>query len=201
MESKNLIYELTKSEWEMCVDFALFAPNNHSLRAHRGDEIRDKRTLQIRVLTGKTGEVALQHFLKSYFPTVQVDMEKDKITDFADFLINDKAIEVKTIKNYAKYLLIEPKNIYHKLKLAQPLPFLNVLMSNHWNREKDQPSRIVSFEGFVYNYDLFDDKRTSIFKKGEKLPNANQILKQTNFVVSRKDLRKNFYDLIQALTV
>lgn len=201
METQKLTYELSKSEWEMCVDFALFAPNNHSLRAHRGDEIRDKRTLQIQVLTGKTGEVALNHFLKAYFPNVKVDMEKNKITDFADFFINEKAIEVKTIKHFARYLLIEPKNIHHKLKLAQPLPFLNVLMLNHWNREKDQPSRIVSFEGFVFDYDLFDERKTSIFKKGEKLPCANQILKQTNFVIHKKDLRKNFSVLIHSLTV
>lgn len=200
MDPKDLVYELTPNEFKKCAEFALEAPKTHSLKDHRGNEIRDKRTLQIHVLTGKIGEVAFAHLAKPFLQ-IEADLvhKKKNEGDKADFFINDKAIEIKTIKHKAKFLLIEPKNIHYKLKNGFQLPFINILMINLWNYDTKKPSRKIAFGGFAFDYDLFDEKICIINKKGELIPNTNEPLKATNFSIHRNDLRKNFLQLMEIL--
>lgn len=99
-------------EINQCYDFAMSMKGNHhpNLIMYREDwEIfRDD-------IRGKLGEIAVRKYVEAKIPQAIISTDIDFSVsprgkwDIADLVINDKYINVKSIKEYAKYLLIETK--------------------------------------------------------------------------------------------
>lgn len=187
-------YILSNDEWQKCIDFVLLTANNHN--AGNRTEQRKKRNM----LMGKTGEFAFAHLAKQYGLELQSDLNKYDTGDTGDFIIGDKAIEIKTIKHNAQYLMLEPRKLQQHLFMSHPFPKAFVLAQNEWNFDKDQPTRKVTLQGFIYDHDLFNLQEITFFvRAGEYIPNTDTIQEKDNFVIRLDRLRKDWGVLFQFL--
>jgi hypothetical protein len=194
---------ISNEQVKICSDFAKYAPNNHSNKDHRQSNEKPRKPEDIirKVFIGKMGEICFEETAKPYFPEIATDWRLEKIVDIADFIINKRAIEVKTIKTIGQneFLLVEPLNLFYKIKHGQPLPHVFVLAQIKWDEEKDKPTREVNLLGYIWLADLFNTYKCEIYKRGEKLPNQNWSLKAHNFAIHKKNLNTNWAALFEEL--
>lgn len=194
---------ISNEQIKKCSEFAKHAPNNHSNKDHRQKEEKPREPEDIirKVFSGKMGEVCFEEMAKPYFPEIATDWRLEKIVDVADFIINERAIEIKTIKTVGQneFLLVEPLNLFYKIKNGQPLPHFFVLAQIKWDEEKNKPTREVNLLGYIWLADLFNTYKCEIYRRGEKLPNQNWLLKAHNFAIHKKNLNTDWAALFEGL--
>ncbi len=83
---------------------------------------------------------------------------------------------------------------WHKLSFRQRddnLSHMYAMFTVDWNREIDQPTGIVSYEGVVSLEKLNNHtEKTHVLKKGDLLPGTNTPLQADNYGIMFKDLYK-----------
>lgn len=190
-------YELTKEEWRKVGQYAVDSFKYHNHRANRTNIERPEELVKSQIAMGKTAEIAFEHLSLALGIGVKAQMIASAEGDNGDFIINGKAIEIKTTKSTYNFFMLEPIDLCYHLQKNHLFPSVFILGLNEWNDEKNRPTRKVTLAGYIFNYELFEKGR--LLRAGEKIPNTNTILNQDNFVIHISELKTNWNKMFDYL--
>ena len=203
IDVKNI--RLTADELEKCIAFSTISAQNqqaiefgqHTTQARGTSEIaRDN-------LIGKIAEVAFSKMMSenygidvpldfNYYPRGQWDDQ--------DAVLNGWRIDVKGTRIGDRWMLIE----WNKLNFRQRdnnLSHVYMMFSVDWNRDTDEPTGRVSYEGAASLSKLNPNcNTTKTLRKGDAIPGTRTKLQADNYGIHFPDLHKDLDYLVGYLT-
>ena len=181
---KNI--RLSQDELDRCIEFAQkSAPNQQAIEfGQRTTKPRGTCEIARDNLIGEIAEVAFSKMMKenydidvpldfNYYPRGQWDSQ--------DAVINGWRIDVKGTRQGGKWLLVE----WNKLNFRQrdnKLSHVYVMLLVGWNRNTDQPTGHVSYEGFVTLARMGKQvSNTEILPRNSYIPGTKKLLQADNY--------------------
>jgi len=168
-------FELTEKEFQQCDKFA--DDSSKSQREHRSGGIlqRDIKKIKEDTLRGKIGEVIVKKFLEQVpFNIKGISLDfgvYDRgIWDETDIEINKKKISIKSSKSFAKWLLLESKDI----KRGDLYDYYILVLI-----DKDFKAGVI--KGFASKDEIIKpNDKTLLLKQEEFIPNTSTSLDADN---------------------
>ena len=197
--------KLTPEELDICRDFSLKSASSQQAIefGQRTTKARPVKEIARDNLIGKIAEVAFSKMMKenygidvpldfNYYPRGQWDNQ--------DAIINGWRIDVKGTRKGGRWMLIEWNKLIFRQK-DNNLSHVYVMFSVDWDRETDQPTGTVSYQGAVsLNKLRHGCPTTVILRKGEVLPGTKTVLQADNYGILFKDLYKHLNHLVYYFT-
>lgn len=170
-------YKITLTEEEFS-DCTIFAQNSaKTQREYRsgGSQIRAVQQIEEDTLRGKVGELIVKKFFDNNGILVKLDFNiypRGK-WDEADIKINGYTVAIKTSKYFARWLLLETKDLEREDAIFDYYIFVKV--------DKDLHGGIVS--GYITKDIVLDKKDSNNYwlKKGELIPGTTTPLDAPNY--------------------
>jgi len=168
-------FQLNKPEYEKCKKFA--EESSPSQREYRsgGDDIREVKQISDDTLRGKIAEVVSKKFLEQdplNVTGIKLDFEVfgRGEWDESDFKISEKKISVKSSKPFARWLLLETKD----LERGDTYDYYIFILV-------DEKKGTGWIKGFVSKEEMLQvDDKTLDLKKGDKIPKTYTSLDAAN---------------------
>lgn len=198
-------FRLNEEELRKCIEFSnKSAPNQQSIEfGQHTTQARNVREVARDNLIGKIAEVAFSKMMKenygievpldfNYYPRGQWDDQ--------DTVINGWRIDIKGTRSGGHWMLIE----WNKLDFRQRdnnLSHVYMMFSVEWDRNTDQPTGRVSYEGAASLSKLRPDcETTKILHKGDNIPDTRAELQADNYGIHFRNLYKHLNHLVAYLT-
>ena len=125
----------------------------------------------------------------NYYPRGQWDEE--------DSIINGWRIDIKGTRRGGRWMLIE----WNKLNFRQRdnnLSHIFMMFTVDWDRDRDQPTGWVIYEGAASLSKLSPECDTTlVLRKGELLPGTQTHLQADNYGIKFRDLNSNLNEVIE----
>ena len=124
----------------------------------------------------------------NYYPRGQWDEE--------DSIINGWRIDIKGTRRGGRWMLIE----WNKLNFRQRdnnLSHIFMMFTVDWDRDRDQPTGLVIYEGAASLSKFTPDCDTTlVLKKGDPLPGTGTHLQADNYGIKFRDLNSNLDEVV-----
>ena len=178
----NYNFEISREWWNLIKRFANESADTH--RNHRSGGITKRSISQKKsdILQGKVGEVVVKNFFESNGVIgIRLDFENygAGIWDESDIVISDISISIKSSKLYARWLLIETKDI-DRGDIYDYYIFVTVDIPT--KEETYLPSGEV--KGYIDKETLLSDNPiVKHLRQGEYIPNTRTPLDADNYGV------------------
>ena len=187
-----LRFKLTEEEYNKCRKFA--DESSKSQREYRsgGTQIRTVGQIFIDTLRGKVGEVIINKFLEQEPFNIQnialdFGVYARGIWDETDIEINGRKLSIKSSKHFARWLLLEAKDI-HRGDIYDY--YILVLVDKNFKGGE--------VKGFASKEEVIEpDPDTLFLKKGELIPNTNTILDADNYARHSDNLHNSEEEWIE----
>ena len=193
---------LSREEIEKCISFSnTCALNQQAIEfGQKTTKARGTREIARDNLIGKIAEVAFAKVMRgnygvevpldfNYYPRGQWDEE--------DSIINGWRIDIKGTRRGGRWMLIE----WNKLNFRQRdnnLSHIFMMFTVDWDRDRDQPTGRVAYEGAASLSKLTPDCDTTlVLRKGDLLPGTGTHLQADNFGIKFRDLNSNLSEVIE----
>ena len=167
--------KITDEEFKECSKFADESSKTQREYRSGGTNFRSLSQIRSDTLRGKIAEVAVKKFLKQAPLSVkEVDLDFDIYPrgtwDRCDFNLNGKKVSVKSSKHFARYMLLETKDI---LRGEIFDCYILVLV--------DEKSRVAKIAGYALQDEIKTiSEKTLDLKKGENIPETSVPLDADN---------------------
>lgn len=203
IDIKNIT--LSREEMRRCQEFSgKCAVNEQPIEF--GEKTTAPRSVQETArdnLIGKIAEIAFSKMMKENYGieiTLDFNYYPRGKWDDQDTEVNGWRIDVKGTKQGGRWLLVE----WNKLNFRQrdnKLSHVYVMFSVGWNRDTDQPTGHVSYEGFVTLARLGKQiPNTEILLRKSYIPGTKHPLQTDNYGILISNIYRNPYDLYVLLT-
>ena len=186
------IFTLSDEEYKACKKFA--DDSSNSQREYRSGGTMQRSVGQIFYDTfrGKVGEIVVKHFLEQE-PLKVKGIHLDfgvyhrGVWDTSDIELNGKRIAVKSSKHFARWLLLETKDI----KRGDSYDYYILVLINEDFKEG-------KINGFAYKKEIIEPNKETLFlQKGEFIPYTSMVLDADNHARHSDNLHNSEKDWIE----
>lgn len=185
-------FTLSNDELKKCRDFSETSAKTQREYRSGGSVIRSVSSISSDTLRGKIGEMIVKMFLAQHPLNYNIDLDFDiyprGVWDEMDFKANHLKVSIKSSKLFARWLLLEKKDI-DRGDIYDIYIFVSV----------DELKGYGKIRGFAYKKDILEDSKTIVLKRKQCIPNTSTPLDADNYARKLDDLNNRNEDWIKLI--